>query len=319
MSLYYIMKKKVKVNFTDFWNGFNKEDNFFWNIFSKKYELELSDNPDILFYSYFGNEYRRYNCIRVIFLGENRRPNFKECDFSFSFDITPGNTRNYRLPLYVLYDDLAKLTLPKKPDEIFNQKTNFCAFIVSNKFSQRRIKFFHKLSKYKKVDSGGAFLNNIGGKVSNKIEFLKNYKFAIAFENSSYPGYTTEKVFEPMLVNTIPIYWGNPYVNLDFNSKSFINCHEYGNDDEAIEKIIEIDKNPELYYEMLNQPFLNENKVNDFAKEENILKQFDYIVDSLTHIMPAAVKYSNQVKMPDFISLKLWSAKRYIKYYLKID
>lgn len=313
------MKKKVKINFTDFWNGFNKEDNFFWNIFSKKYDLELSDNPDILFYSYFGNEYRRYNCVRVIYLGENRRPNFKECDFSFSFDITPENPRNYRLPLYVLYDDLAKLTLPKNIEEILKQKTNFCAFVVSNKFSQKRIKFFHKLSKYKKVDSGGAVLNNLGASITNKIEFLRNYKFAIAFENSSYPGYTTEKIFEPMLVNTIPIYWGNPLVNLDFNTKSFINCHEYGNDEEVIEKIIEIDKNPELYYAMLKQPSLINNEVNDFAKEERILKQFDYIVDSMNNINPAAIQFGNPVKMPYSIAMKLWSAKRYIKYYLRID
>jgi alpha(1,3/1,4) fucosyltransferase len=313
------MKRKIKINFTDFWSGFNKEDNFFWNIFSKKYELELSDNPDILFYSYFGNEYRRFNCVRVIYMGENRRPDFKKCDFSFSFDITPEDPRNYRLPLYVLYDDLAKLTLPKNIDEIVKQKTNFCAFVVSNKFSQKRIKFFHKLSKYKKVDSGGAILNNLGTRVTNKIEFLRSYKFAIAFENSSYPGYTTEKIFEPMLVNTIPIYWGNPLVNLDFNHKSFINWHEYDNDDEVIEKIIEIDKNPGLYYEMLKQPYLINNEVSDFAKEERILQQFDYIVDSMANLVPAAVKYGNPIKMPYSLAMKLWSAKRYIKHYLRID
>lgn len=313
------MKKKVKINFTDFWNDFNKKDNFFWNIFSKEYELELSDNPDILFYSCFGNEYRRYNCVRVSYIGENMRPNFKECDFSFSFDITPENPRNYRLPLYVLYDDLAKLTLPKKLEEILEQKTNFCAFVVSNKFSRKRIKFFQKLSKYRKVDSGGGVLNNIGARVTNKIEFLKRYKFTIAFENSSYPGYTTEKIFEPMKVSTIPIYWGNPLVNIDFNTKSFINYSEFENEDEVIEKIIEIDKNSDLYYEMLKQPSLNNNEINDFAKEENILKQFDYIVGSLSNITPVAIQFGSHIKVQDFINKKLWGAKKHIKYYLRID
>ena len=37
----------------------------------------------------------------------------------------------------------------------------------------------------------------------------------IAFENSSFPGYTTEKIFEPMLEGSIPIYWGNPRVDED--------------------------------------------------------------------------------------------------------
>ena len=73
------------------------------------------------------------------------------------------------------------------------------------------------------------YLNNVGGPVKNKIDFIMDHKFTIAFENSSYPGYTTEKIFEPMLVNSIPLYWGNPLVDRDFNTKSFLNFHDYGN------------------------------------------------------------------------------------------
>ena len=41
--------------------------------------------------------------------------------------------------------------------------------------------------------------------------------FTIAFKNDSYPGYTTEKIYEPMYVNSLPIYSGNPLVYRDFN------------------------------------------------------------------------------------------------------
>jgi hypothetical protein len=57
-----------------------------------------------------------------------------------------------------------------------------------------------KLSQYKKVHCGGAYLNNIGFCVprgencSGKIEHNNKYKFAIAFENEDYPGYVTEKI-----------------------------------------------------------------------------------------------------------------------------
>ena len=70
--------------------------------------------------------------------------------------------------------------------------------------------FFVKLSKYKQVDSGGRTLNNIGGPVEDKMEFIKDYRFVISFENAEYPGYTTEKIIQPMFVDSIPIYWGNP-------------------------------------------------------------------------------------------------------------
>jgi glyoxylate carboligase len=54
-------------------------------------------------------------------------------------------------------------------------------------------------------------MNNIGYIVDNKRQFQSEYKFSIAFENNAhrpqYPGYTTEKIMEPMTVNSIPIYW----------------------------------------------------------------------------------------------------------------
>lgn len=311
--------KKLKVNFTDFWGIFKKTDNIFWNLLSRKYELELSDNPDILFYSYFGHEHRKFNCLRVFFQGENFRPNFNECDFAFSFDYTPDNPRNYRLPLYYLYDDVNKLTLPKDPEKIASEKTKFCAFVVSNKFSAKRIQFFKKLSKYKKVDSGGLIFNNIGYQVGNKVDFLKPYKFTIAFENSSYPGYTTEKIFEPMLVNSIPVYWGNPLVNQDFNTKSFINYNDFKNDEEVIERIIEIDKNQDLYYEMLKQPYFENNSINEYIREENIMKQLELIGESVEQIVPVAQRVKPVPMSLIHLNRKLNYYFIKAKYYLNIN
>jgi hypothetical protein len=100
---------------------------------------------------------------------------------------------------------------------------------------------------------------------------LPPYKFNIAFENSSYPGYTTEKIVEPMLTHTIPIYWGNPLVGLDFNTNSFINVQD---EDEAIERIIAIDQSDDLYQEIMQQPYYANNKVNEFVSTDNVLGRF---------------------------------------------
>ncbi len=310
------MKRTIKINFTDFWYPFNKTNNYFWNLLSKKYDLELSEEPDILFYSDFGINFTNYNCIRVFFTGENTRPNFKECDFSFSFDYLPEEPRNYRLPLYLFYDDVNKLTISKEPELIASKKTKFCSFIISNKYSAKRINFFKKLSKYKKVDSGGKVLNNIGDPVKDKYKFMKDYKFNIAFENSAYPGYTTEKIFQPMQVNTIPIYWGNPLIYKDFNTKSFINCHDYKNDKEVIERIIEIDNNRDLYINMLSQPYLNNNEITDFVKEENIVRQLDYIINTLPNIEPVARRFKPKSIFSIKLKKKMINIKNKIKYYL---
>ncbi|WP_416171499.1 glycosyltransferase family 10 domain-containing protein [Algoriphagus boritolerans] len=73
----------------------------------------------------------------------------------------------------------------------------FCCFLASNERAKERIEFFKKLSQYKQVDSGGIVHNNLGFRVSDKMKFIKDYKFIVAFENSSYPGYITEKIWHP--------------------------------------------------------------------------------------------------------------------------
>ena len=92
-------------------------------------------------------------------------------------------------------------------------------------------KLEEKLSKYKRVDSGGRHLNNIGGPVDDKLEFQKDYKFSIAFENSAFPGYLTEKLPEAVIAQTLPIYWGDKLVHRDFNTARFLNYPDFGSDD----------------------------------------------------------------------------------------
>lgn len=286
------MKRKIKIFFTDFWPVFNIYDNYFTNLLSKRYDLEVtSENPDFLLYSVFGTDFLRYNCTRIFYTGENVRPDFNDCDWAFTFDLLK-HERHYRLPLYPLFGNVLKLTLPQpSPLKTLNEKTNFCNFIYSNSGPKLRREFFHKLNIIKRVDSAGRLYRNTDKKIKDKLSFIKSYKFTIAFENESYPGYTTEKIFEPMLVNSIPIYWGNPYINQEFNSKSFVNVHEFSSIDEVIEKVIELDNNDNKYLEMLAEPFFKNNIPNECVKPDNILAQFDKIFN--TDIVPVATKQTN--------------------------
>jgi hypothetical protein len=109
------------------------------------------------------------------------------------------------------------------------------------------------------VDAGGRVLNNIGYLVDDKLKFQSKYKFSIAFENSEHPGYTTEKLVHPKLVDSIPIYWGNPVVDKDWNTKSFINAYNFTNILDLVDFIKEVDNNDDLWYKMLIEPHLNEN------------------------------------------------------------
>lgn len=283
------MKPIIKLAFSDFWSGFDPENNYFTKLLRTRYNVVISDTPDFLIYSWFGKNHLKYKCYRIYFSGENERPDFRICDFAFTFDqlVHPDH---YRLPLYAMYcepEDLIKQDF--NAEQVLAAKKSFCNFVYSNHRCRKRNQFFRQLSKYKQVDSGGRYLNNIGGPVRDKMAFIQHYKFTIAFENESTPGYTTEKIVQPMLAGSLPIYWGNPLVHLDFNPKSFINYYDYGSNEALIERIMEVDQNDDLYLEYLRQSSYNDNHIPDIFKAENVLRQFEYIF-STTRVPVAVIR-----------------------------
>jgi hypothetical protein len=304
--------QKIKIWFTDFWPVFDQKDNFLITLLRNNYDIVLDEKePDFLFYSNFGVEFKKYNCVKIFFTGENVRPDFNECDYSFSFDYS-DNERNYRLPLYLIYDDIEKLTEKKPPfDEIIKQKNKFCNFVYSNPGNPFRNKFFKKLSKYKKIDSAGRLYNNTKFYANSKLELIKNYKFTISIENESYPGYTTEKIFEPMLAHSMPVYWGNPLIEKDFNTNSFVNIHNFDTTDDAIDFIIELDRDESKYYKLYKEPYLKNNIIPDFAKIENIYKRFDLIFNS--NIIP--VSDSTPAASSSRLEKNLWMTESRINYF----
>jgi alpha(1,3/1,4) fucosyltransferase len=271
------MRKKIKIDFSDFWGGFDKTDNYFYNLLKEEFDVEISSNPDYLFFSLFGNQHQNYKCVKIFYTGENIAPPLGYCQYSFSFDYLNDN-RNYRLPHYLLYDGYYELVRPKVIEESMSNR-KFCNFVASNGDCQERNQFVQQLSKYKKVDCGGRWMNNIGGPVSDKRKFQSEYKFSIAFENNAYrpqhPGYTTEKIMEPMTVNSIPIYWGNPNINLEFNTKSFINFYDFNSEKDMIDYIIDLDNDNDKYLEILKQPWFIDYNIPETNKIENI-KSFLY-------------------------------------------
>lgn len=282
--------RTIRINFTDFWHPDTEEaikaENPLYRMLSTRYQLEFSDTPDFLVYSCFGSAFVRHNCVRIFYTGENVRPNYDECDYALSFDY-PVDERNYRLPHYGIYRGFESVTRPKDVEEILQAKTGFCSFVYSNVNATERNQFFQELSKYKRMDSGGGALNNIGYRVDDKLAFMKSYRFAIAFENSCYPGYTTEKILHAFQANAIPIYWGNPLVYRDFNPKAFINCHDYDSFDAVIDQVKRIDADEALYRQIIAEPCFVDNRLNQFVEPENILARFEAIFQA-QGIVPVA-------------------------------
>ena len=267
-------KKRIKIGFVDFWPEYEPENSYIISVLRKHFNVEIIDTSnsdarnqvEYLFYSCFSQKFLDFDCIRIFFTGENLIPDFNLCDYAIGFENMVIGDRYFRDPLWYEYIrchrkfrcDLLpdKLTMRISTEDIGQKK--FCGMVVSNGVNADifREDFFHRLSDYKKVDSGGRFLNNIGlpKGVEDKISFLRDYKFSLAFENVSHEGYCTEKIIESFVAGTIPIYWGDPDISKYFNKNAFINCHDFLSVDTIIEKIKEIDQDDEKYYSMIRQP-----------------------------------------------------------------
>ena len=271
-------KIDITIAFCDWWiteycgGTFDLNYNFITDILRKYGNISKitivrpNEKPDILFYSIFGNYHKNINnCRKVFFSGEPFGIR-QDADFNVSFD--KNSNENVRLPLWVCYlnDYLMEECKRRKNGNITVPKRDkFCSFIAAGevKTTHRRT-IVEKLSKYKMVDCGGNYLNNIGFTVprgvncSGKIEHNKNYKFAIAFENEDYPGYVTEKICDVYKSNCIPIYWGTTEVVKDFNPSTFINARDFDNFDELVEYIIKVDNDDDLYASYFKEPFFSD-------------------------------------------------------------
>jgi hypothetical protein len=274
--------QKIKLWYTDFYKGFDPSNNYLQNLLSRKYELILDpENPDYLIYSCYGKDFLKYKKpIRIFYTGENLVPDFNLCDYAIGFNYLEFGDRYLRYPNFALIPDQLQKHLRSREftAEDLEKKEYFCNFIYSNSQADpARDRFFYLLSGYKKVDSPGKHLNNtsmeVGGRLTDdwmytKLNFQSKCQFSIAFENSSSPGYTTEKLMHAYITNTIPIYWGNPEVARDFNPQSLINCHDFSSFNEVVQRVIEVDKNERLALKYLTEPPFSQNQIPPNLKEE---------------------------------------------------
>lgn len=282
--------KVIRINFSGFWPGFDKYNNFFTSILKRKFEVEISENPDYLFYSVFSKEYLKYNCIRIFFTGECITPDFNLCDYALGFDDINFGDRYIRCPLYLLYNMPFVEHDANLIDGIISSKNGFCSFVYSNANGNSiRKELFYALSKYKHVSAGGGFLNNIGYNVENKTEFERKFKFSIACENSSYRGYTTEKILHAYQAYSVPIYWGNPEIGEELNEKAFINVHSYDSLDEVVEKVKYLDNNDEEYIKMLKEPFF----IKQYEPSVQVKNISDFLYNIFDSPLNASIRRNN--------------------------
>lgn len=280
------MKKQVSINFADWWGFYDSENERIRRILDKHFDVIVSDTPDFLFCSEFGDDFFNYpDAVRIYYTGECITPDFNVYDYCIGYDDMEFGDRYIRIPYYLMIMKYEPTFLPLKTkhlrDDISNPREGFCGWVCSNGrwANNIRDRIYDTLCAYKEVASGGRHRNNIGlpEGVEDKISFLSGYKFALATENRSYAGYTTEKITDAFAAGCIPVYWGDPDIGKVFNPESFVNLMAYPSFEDAVEEIRRIDTDDALRMRYLRTPALRE--------EDHIERSLRSLEEFLVHIL----------------------------------
>ena len=246
------MKRKLNIDFAGFGSSYPLEKRLVYRLVARHYEICREGSPDYVIVqgASLSDHYRFGDSVKIVLNGENCVPDFNAFDYAIGFDHLNFGDRYLRCPLFAMYrsfGDLVNRSVAMSDGKLLNRK--FCSFVVSNiDFGDPiRRKFFERLSKYKKVDSGGRWNNNVGGPVKDKLAFCCGYKFNIAFENSAYNGYTTEKNMEAYAAESVPIYFGNPTIETDFRLESMVRVKGEQDIERAVEEVIRLDNDDAAY------------------------------------------------------------------------
>lgn len=275
-------RKTVKIKFVGYWPGFKPQDNIVYRILLKYFEVEVSDNPDYIICSMFGNEYEycNYPQVRVMCVGENYVPDYNIVDYSISrYPISYYDRNFYLIGCADNCEGKNWFELENRDrnyTENFLAKKEYFANFIASHDSEDNIRgdFFKQLSKYKRVESIGSYLNNmedarvVSFQDDSKTEFQRKCKFTLCFESTAHDGFITEKISDAFYADTIPVYFGSSNITEIFNEKAFVLCKGRDDFQRTIDQIIELDNDDNKYLQMLREPiFVNPNYPSDTQKE----------------------------------------------------
>jgi alpha(1,3/1,4) fucosyltransferase len=247
----------LRIGYCDFWGSFDSTKFFVTRLLSEHYTVTINNrSPDILFYSVFGARNLGFRGLKVLINGEQHSVSYGRPAFTLGYR-DGVDDRTFRLPIWAW--NLDEQLLSPSLTRIGDEGSKFANFIYSNRNCEYRNQFFSALNRRIPVDGLGAVHRTLPDQISSrtdakwrssKVSILSNYRFTISMENVRQPGYSTEKITDAFLAGSIPIYWGDPFIAQDFDSRTFIDVSSFRTVTEAIDHIIDVETSEAARLEM---------------------------------------------------------------------
>lgn len=126
-----------------------------------------------------------------------------------------------------------------------------------------RTAYLRELMAHIEVDCYGQLLRNVELRQdlgrTTKLAVIGGYKFTLAFENARAPDYVTEKLYDPLIAGSVPVYLGAPNV-ADFvpGDECYINVDDFATPRELAAHLHALDADDAAYtrlFEWKRAPF----------------------------------------------------------------
>jgi hypothetical protein len=273
--------RNSEIKIFNFW-PLQKPEDLWFQLFISHRKL-LPGRKSVSIYSVFGDRFKmRFDLFRpkIFFTGENTmyRPNYQDhclidAQLSLGFEYV-DHPRYLRFPLWYLYfirpwyklKDIQEWVseIEEKAHQHSFFERQFCSMVAGHDPSNTRCKVYQLLIRFEEIASGGKFMNNTTQMwdvyQNDKIRFLKDYKFNIAFENSDCDGYVTEKIFHALIAGCIPIYWGSKNKpESDILNQNRILFFDSQNPSFLEQQLLYLNNDEEALKEIYGLPVFNEN------------------------------------------------------------
>jgi len=108
------------------------------------------------------------------------------------------------------------------------------------------------------------FYSSYKGTVKRKSDIFPKYRFALCYENAILPGYITEKIFDCMRSDCVPIYLGAPNINEYLPQDTYIDRRKFSDDEQLASYILSIDEVKYEHYREGITEYLSSNEFSSF-------------------------------------------------------
>uniref|UniRef100_A0A6A7G770 Fucosyltransferase n=1 Tax=Hirondellea gigas TaxID=1518452 RepID=A0A6A7G770_9CRUS len=127
----------------------------------------------------------------------------------------------------------------------------------------QRDHFVQELAKHIKVDSYGSCLQNqqlpqhlldatATMQHQDLLALIARYKFALALENAGCPDYITEKLWRPLSLGVVPVYWGAENIKHWLpNNMSVVHVLDYNSPQQLAQYLRQLNSNDDQYERFL--------------------------------------------------------------------